>query len=53
MKSVLCVSLLPCRQADARERVSKGGLAVRSPADKRDYLRCCRPPVSRSPKDAD
>ena len=23
----------PCRQADARERVSKGGLAVRSPAD--------------------
>src|SRR4249919_3093740 len=32
-----------CRQAGARERVSKGGFAAQSPADKRDYVRRCRP----------
>ena len=31
------------RQAGARERVSKGGFAARSPAEKRDYVRHCRP----------
>jgi len=31
------------RQARARERVFKGGFAARSPADKRDHLRHCRP----------
>ena len=33
----------PGRQARARERVFKGGFAARSPAEKRDYVRRCRP----------
>ncbi|MBX9587810.1 MAG: transposase [Hyphomonadaceae bacterium] len=41
------------RQARPRERVSKGGFAARSPADKRDLSVVSGPMVSRSPKDAD
>ena len=39
----IAASRAPRRQARARERIFKGGLAARPPAEKRQHIRYCRP----------